>query len=224
MLCHVMVWYGMVCMYVYIYMNHMNIFGTYFKSTECGVMGHGIQTSTQNHILLVKMDWVVSYLYHLPLCCVQNRIFLLIHPLTSTFDWFLSLNHSVSLRMHPSWPEKLPKIRAKQIRREERLQLFHHVLSDQWPQWHAIGWTQHHVSAGLRHWQRAGRLRSNFLGMGPAVGGIPHWHLSRWCFHYTLGGLKLPFSAGIQVPIFFTISPKFSLEWVGTTWPKNRER
>ena len=55
MLWYGMVWYGMyVC--IYIYMNHMNIFGTYFKSTECGVMGHGIQTSTQNHILLVKMD------------------------------------------------------------------------------------------------------------------------------------------------------------------------
>ena len=213
-----MVWY--VCMYIYIW-----IIWTYLEhiSNQLNVGSWVMASKLRHKTTFCWWKWIELWVT-CTICRLQNRIFLLIHPLTSTFDWFLSLNHSVSLRMHPSWPEKLPKIRAKQIRREERLQLFHHVLSDQWPQWHAIGWTQHHVSAGLRHWQRAGRLRSNFLGMGPAVGGIPHWHLSRWCFHYTLGGLKLPFSAGIQVPIFFTISPKFSLEWVGTTWPKNRER
>ena len=140
MLCNVMLCYGMGCMYVYIYI------WTYLEhiSNQLNVGSWVMASKLRHKTTFCWWTWIELWV-----TCTICRYAVY---KTAFSCWIIRLpQHSTGFSR---WITPFPCVcthlgqnsffensSQTKIRREERLQLFHHVLSDQWPQWHAIGWT-----------------------------------------------------------------------------------
>ena len=161
-----------------------------FMRTECGVMCLIVSWhrnfDTQPHF--VGEIWLnCELLYHSQLRCVQNFIFLLNHPLSSTFDWLLlMIFFSISLcESSPSLPRRSRELKPKTVALRNAFN-----YSTMYFQINGLSDTQ---SAGLSTMFQLACAIGNVLGgfsrisrersRGPIAASHTGWHLSSWWFH-----------------------------------------